>query len=45
MVAQEDSILKQYQVDAVPSNIILKDGKIVARNLFGYELEDFLNLN
>jgi len=42
---KEDNILKSYQIDAVPSNIILKDGKIIARNLFGYELEDFLNQN
>ena len=42
---KEDNIIKSYQIDAVPSNIILKNGKIVARNLFGYELEDFLNLN
>ena len=44
---KEDSIIKSYLIDAVPSNILLKDGKIVGRNLFGYELEDFLysNLN
>ena len=42
---KDDSIIKSYQIDAVPSNIILKDGKIVARNIFGYELEDFLNQN
>ena len=42
---KEDNIIKNYQIDAVPSNIILKEGKIVARNLFGYELEDFLNSN
>ena len=44
---KEDSIIKSYLIDAVPSNILLKDGKIVGRNLFDYELEDFLysNLN
>ncbi len=42
---KEDNIIKSYLIDAVPSNIILKDGKIVGRNLFGYELEDFLNSN
>lgn len=42
---KEDSVIESYQIDAVPSNIILKDGRIVARNLFGYELEDFLNQN
>ena len=42
---KEDSIIKIYQIDAVPSNILLKDGIIVGRNLFGYELEDFLNSN
>lgn len=42
---KEDSIIKSYLIDAVPSNILLKDGKIVGRNLFGYELEDFLNSN
>ena len=42
---KDDSILKSFQIEAVPSNIILKDGKIVARNLFSYELEDFLNQN
>ena len=44
---KEDSIIKSYMIDAVPSNILLKDGKIIGRNLFGYELEDFLysNLN
>ncbi len=40
---KEDDVLKSYQIDAIPSNIILKEGKIVARNIFGYELEDFLN--
>ena len=42
---KEDSIIKNYLIDAVPSNILLKDGKIVGRNLFSYELEDFLNSN
>ena len=42
---KDDSIVKNYLIDAIPANIILKDGKIVARNLFGYELEDFLNSN
>ena len=42
---KEDDIIKSYMIDAVPSNILLKDGKIVGRNLFGYELEDFLNSN
>jgi len=42
---QDDSIIKSYQIDAVPSNLIIKEGKIVARNIFGYELEDFLNIN
>ncbi|MCF6358803.1 MAG: TlpA family protein disulfide reductase [Draconibacterium sp.] len=42
---KEDSIIKSYQIDAIPSNILLKDRKIVGRNLFGYELEDFLNSN
>jgi thiol-disulfide isomerase/thioredoxin len=42
---KEDSIVKSYLIDAVPSNILLKDGKIVGRNLFGYELEDFLYSN
>ena len=42
---KEDSIIKSYMIDAVPANILLKDGKIVGRNLFGYELEDFLNSN
>ena len=42
---KEDNIIKSYLIDAIPSNILLKDGKIVGRNLFGYELEDFLNSN
>ncbi len=42
---KEDNIIKSYQIGAIPANIILKDGKIIARNLFGYELEDFLNSN
>ena len=42
---KEDSIIKSYLIDVVPSNILLKDGKIIARNLFGYELEDFLYSN
>jgi thiol-disulfide isomerase/thioredoxin len=42
---KEDSVIKSYMINAVPANILLKDGKIVGRNLFGYELEDFLNSN
>ena len=42
---KDDDIIKSYQIDAVPSNIILKNGKIVGRNLFGYELDDFLQSN
>ena len=42
---KDDNIIKSYQIDAVPSNIILKNGKVVGRNLFGYELDDFLNSN
>jgi thiol-disulfide isomerase/thioredoxin len=42
---KDDNIIKSYQIDAVPSNIILKNGKVVGRNLFGYELDDFLQSN
>ena len=41
----DDDILKAYQVGAIPANLILVDGIIAARNLFGTELNDFLAKN
>ena len=38
----EDIVLQEYQVKAVPANLIIIDGKIVARNLFGAALDEFL---
>ncbi|MCK5782688.1 MAG: TlpA family protein disulfide reductase [Flavobacteriales bacterium] len=42
---KEDIILKDYLIELVPSNLIIIEGKIAARNLFGAELEDFLYHN
>ena len=39
---KDDVVSKSYQTSALPANIIIMDGKIVARNLFGYELDNFL---
>lgn len=41
----EDEITKKYQVYGIPANIIIKDGKIAARNLFGSELDNFIYNN
>jgi peroxiredoxin len=40
----EGPVVKQYQVDAIPTSYLIDpQGKIIAKNLRGEQLEDFLN--
>lgn len=39
----EDTVLSVYQVKGIPANILVKDGVIVARNIFGQELDSFIS--
>lgn len=40
----KDIVLHSYMIKAVPANLLLKDGIIIGRNIFNYELEDFLKI-
>ncbi len=42
---KDDTYLDSYGVSAVPANIILVNGKIAARNLFGPALDEFIYSN
>ena len=42
---KEDEIIINYQVNAIPANIIIQNGKIVSRNIFGVELDNFIYRN
>ncbi len=38
----KDSVLKVYQVNGIPANVLIKNGVIVARNLFDQELDNYI---
>ena len=42
---KDDIVLKDYEVGAIPANVIIKNGVIIARNVFDTDLDDLIMSN